>query len=163
MSPEEKPLSISQNYERPPKEAPRDVIDYEIEMMEHCAKRVLESEVLQGTLERDQLAFLEAFLLHFRILIEFFGTPAPRFKDNLYFQKPETYWLTPSPETLAVVKKRADALDEQWSGKLNKFLAHPTERRYTTKRSWPVERMREEMRDLTDAWRSLVGQRSARV
>jgi hypothetical protein len=83
------------------------VIDYEIRMLEHCAGRII--AVDHATLSDDELAILEAFLLHFRI--------------------------------------------RAWAERLNKFLAHPTERRYTTKRSWPVEQMRDEMRRLVALWR----------
>ena len=44
-------------------------------------------------------------------------------------------------------------LHERWNKSLNKFLAHPTERRYTTPRSWPVEEMRDAMRELIAVWR----------
>jgi hypothetical protein len=149
---------MSQNFERPPKVEARDVIDYEIEMMEHCASRLLKSQTPPDTLSQDQLAFLEGFLLHFRILLEFFGKPSNQYQDNLYFQRPETYGLTPSAANLAAARAGARKLHSEWNEKLNKFLAHPTERRYTTKRSWQVKKMLEDMHELTALWGSVAHQ-----
>ncbi len=139
-------------YERRSKSNARDVIDYEIEMMEHSAARVLSRPPNRS--DFDQFAFLEAFLLHFRILLEFFGKPEARYRDNLYFQKPQTCDVDPSEETLDAVKKLAANLETRWGWKLNKFLAHPTEPRYTTTRSWAVQEMRDDMRALVAHWRS---------
>ena len=132
------------SFERPPKSRPKDVIDYEIAMMEHCCNRTL---VSKHPLSRDDLAFLEAFLFHFRILLEFFGEPG-RYPDNLHFQKPETCGVQVSKDALAAVAAQAHTMENQWGQKLNKFLAHPTERRYTAPRSWPIYQMRTEMRQL---------------
>lgn len=118
----------------------RDVIDYEIDMMERSAARVLDN--LPDHSDFDQFILLEAFLLHFRILLEFFAEPDRRQRDNLYFQRPETCGVSPSRETLEAAKNLAASLQAKWGQKLNKFLAHPTEPRYTTSRGWPVEEMR---------------------
>ncbi|MGH7342223.1 MAG: hypothetical protein ACREKH_17170, partial [Candidatus Rokuibacteriota bacterium] len=86
-------------------------------------------------------------LLHFRILLEFFDEPPtnPRYKDNLQFQWPKSYGADPSAAAIKESKTIAKELKDAWDEKLNKFLAHPTERRYTTKRSWPVEKMLDDM------------------
>ncbi len=139
------------HYERPPKGSAKDVVDYEIDMMEHCATRVLAGGQDAGN--HDQFAFLEAFLLHFRILLEFFGKPNERYKDNVYFQLPLTCEISPAGETLQSVEKLAATLEAKWGRKLNKFLAHPTQLRYTTSRSWPVEEMRDQMRALVAHWK----------
>lgn len=141
-------------YERRSKSNARDVIDYEIAMMEHSASRVLGGPP-DGSF--DQFAFLESFLLHCRILLEFFGRPNTKYTDNLYFQKPVTCDVDPSDEMLDAVRKLATKLESRWGQKLNKFLAHPTEPRYTTARSWPVEEMRDEMRGLIGYWRACTG------
>jgi hypothetical protein len=137
-------------YERSVKTSAKDVIDYEIVMMEHCATRVLHHP--PDVSDRDQLVCLEAFLLHFRVLLEFFGKPDRRHKDNLYFQRPQTYAAYPSEEAIEAASRHAANLEAKWGQRLNKFLAHPTERRYTTRRSWPVEEMRMEMRTLVNYW-----------
>lgn len=139
----------TETFERPAKATARDVIDYEIAMMEHCCSRALESH--RPKLSADDLAFLEAFLLHFRILLEFFGKPGP-FPDNLHFQKPETCGALVSDEVRSAVAAHASAMEEKWGQRLNKFLAHPTQKRYTTKRDWPIEEMRGEMRQLVRHW-----------
>lgn len=142
-------------YERRHKSNARDVINYEIDMMEHSASRVLEKA--PDLTDNDQFLYLEAFLLHFRILLEFFGKPDKRYPDNLYFQKPETCEVDPPKEVLAKTRKLAASLHAKWGPKLNKFLAHPTEPRYTTSRDWTVEEMREEMRGLVSYWRDCGG------
>jgi len=140
-----------ERFERPPKSSAKDVIDYEIAMMEHCCRRTLASKQ-PSSLDRNDLAFLEAFLLHFRILLESFGKPR-RFADNLHFQRPETCGLHVSQGVRSAVAARARALEHKWGQRLNTFLAHPTQRRYTTPRDWAVEEMRAEMGELVKYWR----------
>jgi hypothetical protein len=142
-------------YERRLKSNARDVINYKIDMMEYSATRLLASE--PDLANYDQFVFLEAFLLHFRILLEFFGKPDKRFTDNLYFQKPETCAVDPTQETLEASRKLAASLHARWGHKLNKFLAHLTEPRYTASRDWVVEEMRNEMRALVACWQESGG------
>jgi hypothetical protein len=142
--------ATTRRFERPPKSTAKDVIDYEIAMMEHCCSRTLEAH--RPNLSGDDLAFLEAFLLHFRILLEFFGKPKP-FPDNLHFQKPETCGAHASDEARSAVAEHVGVMEQRWGKRLNKFLAHPTQGRYTTPRDWPVEEMRAEMRQLVTYWR----------
>ena len=146
------------DFERSPKSTAKDVVDYEIGMLEHCAMRLLAFE--DEVLTKDELAFLEAFLLHFRILLEFFGEPRESYPDNLHFELLESYDHGRSPSATALAKAREGAarLTAEWNGKLNKFLAHPTDKRYQTPRSWPVEKMREEMRRLVALWRDTWGE-----
>ena len=139
------------DFERPTKNSAKDVIDYEIEMFEHCAERL--RDIPGRSLTKDQLAMLEAFLLHFRILLEFFGEPNDRFHGNLYFQRPGTYDRDPSAAALKTAADLATALDATWGRRLDKFLAHPTSRRYTEGRTWHVRQMRSEMVPLIGLWR----------
>jgi hypothetical protein len=134
------------------KTSAKDVIDYEIRMLNHCARRTL--DVNTAELDDDQLAILEAFLLHFRILLEFFGRPNPRYVDNLYFQRPASYDRTPTQAQLRESGEIAERLEAQWGEKLNKYLAHPTVRRHLDKRSWPVDQMHDEMSRLIRVWRA---------
>jgi len=142
-------------FARSEKTSARDVVDYEIRMLEHCATQTI--AVTNVDLDENELAILEAFLLHFRILLEFFGKPStnPRFADNLHFAWPQSHGGTPTPDALKDAKRIAKELEVAWGEKLNKFLAHPTDRRYTTQREWPVEDMRDEMRRLIGLWRAL--------
>jgi hypothetical protein len=147
----------SVTFERPSKINPHDVIEYEVQMLEYCATRLVDSKrPLSNPLGPAKLVLLEAFLLHFRVLLEFFGTPSnnAHYRDNLYFQRPESCGLPPCPKAVAKVQMLVAPLHAEWNERLNKFLAHPTERRYTTPRSWPVYAMRAGMRELVEVWRS---------
>jgi hypothetical protein len=67
------PLTLS----RPPKLDHLDTVRYEIDMLRFAAYRLAEQKLT----ERDAWVYLEAFLLHYRNLIDFLGSENPRPTD----------------------------------------------------------------------------------
>ena len=61
---------------------------YEIDMLRYTAQKLIEN--LWQT-EMDKWMCLEAFLVHFRNLIEFFGHPRPR-TDDLHISRIDVFW-----------------------------------------------------------------------
>jgi hypothetical protein len=134
MLPMDQPLELE--LERPPKETARDVIAYEIQMLEYCYKEL--AKLKAPSSKRN--AVLEAYLLHARILIEFFSDEPKHKDDDLKYFLDCTSWLGRplTEEEKNKVRPVVAALREKWWNPLNKFLMHCTVKRYTVKRSWNV-------------------------
>src|SRR5882762_1303870 len=60
-------------FSRPPKLDHLDTVRYEIDMLRFAAYRLAEQKLT----ERDAWVYLEAFLLHYRNLIDFLGSEKP--------------------------------------------------------------------------------------
>jgi|HubBroStandDraft_4_1064222.scaffolds.fasta_scaffold150314_2 hypothetical protein len=132
-------------YSRPPKLDHSDTIHYEISMLRYAALR-LDSKLV----ERDAWVHLEAFLLHYRNLIEFLGNDNPRPTD-LYVT---TIWAligaTP-PARLAGINADGRRLFTKYernsTGRISQYLQHCTEKRIDDK-NWEVSTMMNELEPL---------------
>ena len=139
-------------FSRPEKLSHADTLRYEINMLRFAAGRLAE----QRLEERDAWIYLEAFLLHYRNLIEFLGNDKPRDTDLHVL----TFWeLTglAAPEDLDRIHAEGKALwaryeprDDQGGGRISQYLQHCTTRRVEAK-EWPVSRMISEIEPLLQA------------
>src|SRR5882672_9667197 len=116
-------------FRRPDKLDHADTGLYEIDMLRFAARRLIESKWQQP---RDAWVYLEAFLLHYRNLIEFVGKEKPR-PDDLHVT---TIWrlarLDP-PAALneihgngAQLWKEYEPSDAQGGGRISQYLQHCT-------------------------------------
>jgi len=131
-------LSLS----RPKKLDHVDTIRYEIDMLRFAAQRLAEEKLT----ERDAWVYLEAFLLHYRNLIDFLGSEKPRDTDLHVTSIWQLANLTP-PATLNEIHAKGRALraryeptDAQGGGRISQYLQHCTTKRIDAK-DWEVGEM----------------------
>jgi hypothetical protein len=134
------PLTLS----RPPKLDHLDTVRYEIDMLRFAAYRLAE----QRLTERDAWVYLEDFLLHYRNLIDFLGSPKPG--PNSTDLHITNIWqlgnLVP-PMELDEIYARGRALrakyepsKDQGGVRISQYLQHCTTKRIEAK-DWKVSTM----------------------
>lgn len=121
-------------YSRPEKGDHLSTIRYEIEMLEFCYQNLVSKLGKWGDI-RMAWVCLEAFLLHYRNLVEFFGS-----EGDLKVSDPEV-WANRklSPEEIALISNRN--LCKKYRGPISAYLQHCTKIRATIDRSWNVVAM----------------------
>ncbi len=148
----------AQTFARPPKLSHLDTIRWEIDMLDHCFRRLVEGPT-------DKYVYLECFLLHYRNLLEFFSANHTRSDDDLSIQDWKV-WAdrTPaSPEiaTLNTLKKEADPLDKRYWKDLSMYIQHCTTRRHEEDKDWPVQEMYEKLEHILLKFEKLFPRPSA--
>lgn len=142
---------------RPLKLTHAQTILYESDMLTHSAGRLGETK---WQIEKDQWIYLEAFLIHFRNLIEFFGHPAPR-EGDLTITKPEIIWPDESKRPASAELKSLNRPDlwDKYEGnqphKISKYLHHCTKIR-TEMKNWEVGAMYGELKPLLEQFEELL-------
>lgn len=144
-------------FSRPEKLSDAQTVLYEIDMLRFARERLLSPE--PSRTDADQWVYLEAFLLHYRNLIEFFGKPEPRVGD-LNILRPERIWPRGSPDkTVLDSMIRLDLWEEYDTADndlaISKYLHHCTTQR-TVARDWNPETMYEELRPTIERFESLL-------
>ncbi len=139
------PLVLS----RPKKLDHRDTVRYEIDMLRFAAQRLAEMKLT----ERDAWVYLEAFLLHYRNLIDFLGSDNPRPSDLHVTNIWQLMSLTP-PAALneihakgRMLRTRYEPTDAQGGGRISQYLQHCTTKRIDAK-DWEVSTMVDEIEPL---------------
>lgn len=134
---------------RPKKLDHVDTVRYEIDMLRFAAQRLAEKTLT----ERDAWVYLEAFLLHYRNLIDFLGSENPRSTDLHVTNVWQLANLTP-PATLnelyakgRALRARYEPTDAQGGGRISQYLQHCTTKR-TDAKDWAVTTMVEEIEPL---------------
>lgn len=142
-------------FSKPDKLDHADTILYEIDMLRFSVGRLRESVWREP---RDAWVYLEAFLVHYRSLIEFLGSQTPKPKPN----RPNSLHITtiwklasiPEPRNLADIYTKGTELwrkyepsDEDGGGRISQYLQHPTEKRIDPK-NWPISMMNEQIEPL---------------
>ena len=129
-------------FSRPDKINHIDTIRYEIDMLRFSAQRLAEKTLTK----RDAWVYLEAFLLHYRNLIDFLGSERPRDTDLHVTNIWELANTTP-PETLNEIYAKGQKLraqyeptDAQGGGRISQYLQHCTTKRIDAK-DWEVSAM----------------------
>jgi len=147
------------NVSRPGKLTHCQTILYEIDMLTHSAQRLQEETWKR---DMDQWVCLEAFLVHFRNLIEFFGKEPEG--DTLSIKKPKVFW--PGISELQEKKLEQFYRPDLWkkyepSGekdKISRYLHHCTEERVHSK-TWNTRLMYQEISALTEPFETLLPKR----
>jgi hypothetical protein len=134
---------------RPKKLDHVDTVRYEIDMLRFAAQRLAEKTLTK----RDAWVYLEAFLLHYRNLIDFLGSENPRSTDLHVTNVWQLANLTP-PATLnelyakgRALRARYEPTDAQGGGRISQYLQHCTTKR-TDAKDWAVTTMVEEIEPL---------------
>jgi hypothetical protein len=154
-------------HERPPKESALEVVFYERDLLQHCAKTVdaKKKQADKSPSPENKAEYylaIEGFLLHYRNLLGFFINRGNR----------------PTDLTLARVDKWADgrSVDDSFChklteralqvnethgiqygdvkndcyGKISWFLQHCTDYRYKAQRDWDIERMVDDLNPILE-------------
>jgi hypothetical protein len=138
----------SATYSRPEKGDHMSTIKYEIEMLDFCYQDLIANLGKWGDVRRAWVC-LEAFLLHYRNLIEFFGD-----EGDLKASKPEVWARRKlAPEEIASISNRK--LCKKYRGAISAYLQHCTKIRAKIDRSWNVFEMYNEIKALIETFRSL--------
>jgi hypothetical protein len=126
-----------------------DTVRYEIYMLRHAIGRLSE-RTLTG---RDAWIYLEAFLLHYRNLIEFLGGKVHRDGDLRVTNIWQLEGL-PAPQNLDQIHQKGTDLllqyeprHEEGGGRISQYLQHCTTKR-TVAKDWEVTKMTEEIEPL---------------
>jgi hypothetical protein len=142
-------------HSRPDKLEDAHTVLYEIDMLRFTRNRLKDSSFHS---KADEWVFLEAFLVHFRNLIEFFGGK-PR-GDTLTISQPGDVWFgkTPSNTDLAFLLRQD--LWEKYEGqgkddKISRYLQHCTKQR-VIKKKWNVEQMYGDLQPVIERFESLL-------
>jgi hypothetical protein len=136
-------------FSRPKKLDHVHTVRYEVDMLRYTANRLAQQKLT----ERDAWVYLEAFLLHYRNLIEFLGKENPGPTD-LHVT---TIWQLASlapPAKLnqihtdgKVLWTRYEPKDSQGGGRISQYLQHCTTKRIDAK-DWEVSTMMNELEPL---------------
>jgi hypothetical protein len=135
-------------YSRREKENHLATIQYEIEMLEFCYRSLISNVGKWGDI-RNAWVYLEAFLLHYRNLVEFFGN-----EGDLKSSEPKV-WAPRALTKEEVESISSRQLCKKYRGLISSYLQHCTKRRAQLDRSWNVWRMREEIKPLTENFQQL--------
>jgi hypothetical protein len=140
-------------YARPDKLSHTDTILYEIDMLRFATGRLVEGKAKGWKDPRDAWVYLEAFLLHYRNLIEFLGKNNPSDTDLNVI----TIWKLeklPAPSNLKQIHtKGMELLDEyeppnsKGGGRISQYLQHCTTKRIEFK-DWRIDTMTSQIEPL---------------
>jgi hypothetical protein len=153
MSPSELILS------RPNKLDHAQTVFYEIDMLRFVWDQLVSRPSPRG--DKNEWVYLEAFLVHFRNLIEFFGKPKPT-EGDLSVLRPADIWgdRIPTEDVLASMR-RPDLWEkyETWDNEesISKYLHHCTIQRVVVK-SWNVTAMYFDLNPILEEFQALLPQ-----
>jgi hypothetical protein len=130
---------------RPEKLSDAQTILYEIDMLRFAASRLLRGA---WESEKDQWAYLECFLVHYRNLIEFLGKEQNHVREtDLHVSNIWQQLGVPKPVQLPQIREQGDKLwakYERVRDKISVYLQHCTTLR-TESKSWEVGAMNDEI------------------
>jgi hypothetical protein len=148
---------------RPGKLSHAQTMLYEIDMLRYTAQKLFDGKWQS---DMDKWSCLEAFLVHFRNLIEFFGNPRPR-RDDLHISRVNIFWpdSTSRPADAVLQQLHKTDLWEKYevntSQRISRYLHHCTEERVEPK-NWEVDNMYGEVNDLLSQFEQLLPDKSRR-
>jgi hypothetical protein len=123
------------------KQAPIDVIDYEIKMLVRCF-RELHNNPSDPTDDFPKNVLIETYLLHYRALLEFFCFDRRRYPTTLLLAySGEWATRTLSADEIKRIRDIAKPLADMWFQLIGEQLAHCTHPRYQQKVDWPYVEM----------------------
>jgi hypothetical protein len=135
-------------YSRPEKGDHLSTVKYEMEMLDFCYQDLIANVGKWGDVRRAWVC-LEAFLLHYRNLIEFFGD-----KSDLKASKPEVWAPRKlNKDEIASISNRK--LCQKYRGPISAYLQHCTKIRAQRDRSWNVLEMYNQIKTLISNFRTL--------
>jgi hypothetical protein len=150
---------MTSNFSRPDKLDHAETILYEIDMVRFARSRLCSSDFVAS--EADMWIYLEAFLLHFRNVIEFFRGRSSR-SDDLNICDPKDIFGPRPPDKSDLDYMTRPDLWNKYEGRtdderISKYLQHCTKRRII-KKKWDVNAMFEDLKPIIDRLESLLPQ-----
>jgi len=146
-------------YSRPDKLNHAQTVLYEIDMLRFAKERL--SSPQTASVKPDECVYLEAFLLHYRNLIEFFGKRKQDVKpDSLSILRPEDIWPGRVPDKAVLARMASLDLWEKYDTHdndkaISKYLHHCTTQRIEFA-EWDVNIMYEELRPVLEQFEALL-------
>jgi hypothetical protein len=142
-------------HSRPDKLDDAQTVLYEIDMLRFSKNRLGEGKFQS---DADEWIYLEAFLLHFRNLIEFFRGKSSG--DTLTISRPEDFWSKHLPNVSKLIRpdlwakyEERDKRDE--NDKISRYLQHCTKQR-VIKKKWDVDEMYSDLKPLIEKLEALL-------
>lgn len=133
-------------YPRGEKESHLDTVRYEIDMLGYSLKRWRETGVEFDAGDRN--SFLECFLLHYRVLLEFLSGIHNKPTD-LIISRPQVWAMRKVDlQETSSLQKRSKALHKSYHSKISKFLQHCTRARADIPHKWYPETMYTEIQEI---------------
>lgn len=127
-------------FTRPKKELHLDTIRYEIDMLDFSYARLHRAD--RDRAPRDDYAYLECFLLHYRNLVQFFSGRKNNKKDDLSIREPEAWAGRPVKSAeWSSLRKVGKQLDKAYFHAISCYIQHCTKNRADVDRDWPVVQM----------------------
>jgi hypothetical protein len=153
-------------YERTSKNTHLDTIWYEMDMLEFSYKEFMKNTPSQQSPYWNML--IEAFLLHYRNLIQFFAGSEKRhkrYKGNDLSTVDPLPWAKRqlSDEEMEAIKAPGRKLDEAYSNKISNLLQHCTIVRSEPLQGWEMEKMYAEIEPIMSAIARSFPRRPERV
>src|SRR5260370_37619727 len=142
-------------HSRPDKLDDAETALFEIDMLRFAKDRLLSAGA--SPTEADEWAYLEAFLLHYRNLIEFFGHGNPR-ADDLNITKPNDIWPSKPPDNATLASLKRPDLWKKYEGSdesISRYLHHCTKQR-GIKKKWNIAAMYEDLRPTIEKFTTLL-------
>jgi hypothetical protein len=139
---------------RPRKLSHINTVFYEIDMLEFCYRRLGQG---MWTDRRDRYVFLEAFLLHYRNLVQFFANAGGLKACDCEVWSPKRL---SEEELRSIVDKRPN---KKYFGLISQYLSHCTKKRAERDRVWNVVQMYEELTGVICAFEGLFPRLATRV
>jgi hypothetical protein len=134
-------------YSRPKKGDHLATVKYEMGMLDFCYETLIDGR--WGDI-RQAWACLESFLLHYRNLVEFFGS-----EGDLKSSEPKV-WAPRKLSDEEVASISSQKLCKKYRGPISAYLQHCTKIRAIRDRSWNVLEMYKEISPLIESFRRLV-------
>ena len=131
---------------RPKKFEHIDTIQYEVDMLVYCYRRLLERNFADNP---SYFLCIEGFLIHYRNLCEFFGN-----KKELRAGEPEG-WTDKKLNEEEKSSIQNTQLDEHHNSSISRYISHCTKIRADRDRDWDPETLFEEMKPCIDSFRKL--------
>lgn len=131
-----------------------EVIAYEVNMLRYCHGCLVP---IPPTDQEERNVYLEAYLVHFRALLEFFAHPRNRVRrTDLSVRRPTDWATRPVTEAeIHQVTSLAEPLHATWFDTISQQLSHCTQPRYEQKQSWAIASMHTEMEKVIAAFDAL--------
>jgi hypothetical protein len=142
-------------HSRPDKLSDAQTVLYEIDMLRFSKSRLDEGKFQS---DAEEWIYLEAFLLHFRNLIEFFRGKVSR--DTLTISQPSDFWPKSRPDVSKLVRpdlwaKYEERKKSEENDKISRYLQHCTKQR-VIKKKWNVEEMYSDLKPFIEKFESLL-------
>jgi hypothetical protein len=141
---------------RPDKLENYETVLYEIDLLRFAKERLLSGDPFKS--DGEEWVYLEAFLLHFRNVLEFFRGQPSR-PDDLSIAQPNDIWTNQKPAAADLAQLAKPDLwnkyEDNLPERISKYLQHCTKQR-VIKKKWDVNAMYEDVRPVIEKFEALL-------